>query len=393
MVPLNIHFVLNVIADFFGNNIMGSFYATCSASRLTIKSGDDIVMMYVANIGAPVSRVTMNFGANWTPISFPIFGTYNGYGGIEPYDDDAGNIFLHSQLLKMLESTIKPSYRHPEGGFNAFNDQTIVGHQTLPDSWVTCFTRKKNVFIEHKHKSDCFELEENNGSQVTVIYYHRRVWNSLISNVEDPRITDNDLITDFIKLYKNKMDKFKQGPYLKMIDGDVTYSKLVEITSLEWGYHDDNILGKHLAASTDFSEGNCLLRQVRTQLLGYVANYLDTDSMTQYSYIHWFFDLFILNYRVFMANKILNLDFTPLCTTTHEANDHVAYGLAVDALQQAITEVNKNQLCSAIGEISPWDIPLLRRDPEGIQELIDYYYSDNENVDLVQKQKLEKYLK
>jgi len=68
---------------------MGSWNTTCMLTRLPIQAGEKVAGVLLVKKGEP--RVTSLPNEVWTPASPILFGEYDGYGSMEPFESDAAN--------------------------------------------------------------------------------------------------------------------------------------------------------------------------------------------------------------------------------------------------------------------------------------------------------------
>ncbi len=91
---------------------MGSSNVTCLASKLSIGHNDEIVfvpLISVDNTGETYMIGSSSLVSNnptkysFKPLTLPLFGRYNDYGGVQALEETAGTTQLRKQLEKPLE--------------------------------------------------------------------------------------------------------------------------------------------------------------------------------------------------------------------------------------------------------------------------------------------------
>ncbi len=167
---------------------MGSFYATCSITRQTIKDEQPMYVQflvptlkldYLQGLSQLMSDESefqslehkgMTFThacQNWVPFGPPILGTYNDYGRIKPSDDD-----LTSKNISILE--------HLMGGIPFSSIFEIA----FDDRWYTIGLNKdtplpNNSWTLEGVTSDISEWKLSLYKNLTLTYFHAEAYNQL----------------------------------------------------------------------------------------------------------------------------------------------------------------------------------------------------------------------
>jgi len=101
--------------------MMGSTDATCMASNIRIRYGEEIYAVILVSSGE---------NENWEPVGLPILGKYNDYGAIELNNEEEGN-----QLIDWIRPWIVPQTGFDPAtiGFYEFQDQCWHGLSVFPN--------------------------------------------------------------------------------------------------------------------------------------------------------------------------------------------------------------------------------------------------------------------
>lgn len=185
---------------------MGCFDESCCMSNIPIHYNDDVVQIYVTGIDGETCQGNMYFDTVWTPMSLPIFGKYNDYGDVEPYDNDPGYRFLCGPLMDIFKS-VTPKLFDTDAGLPSFLSSTHSGVQPLPDG-INSLT-KNEYEIQHSNGREYSQLNQSNGTRVVKVFIHREIWNNILS-LAPVKYEKN--ISDFIKwrqLDKSLLERIK----------------------------------------------------------------------------------------------------------------------------------------------------------------------------------------
>ena len=91
---------------------MGCWNETCGITQLPIKSGDPVVLVFIAHVGDR-NRDHSGFcyiNDQWSPKFLPIFGFYNDYGSVEDIQEDWNTKFIIERLREeLVESRLSAS--------------------------------------------------------------------------------------------------------------------------------------------------------------------------------------------------------------------------------------------------------------------------------------------
>ena len=207
---------------------MGSFNIVCSVSNISISSGDPIVFIplevakYPYKVGDG-NHTLISSHCFYAPVTMPIFGEYDDYGGIE-------NI-IRDENLEIIEAYFKKTFKSVDGvnNFGKVVSSGMFVHRKIFDCMVRDMQKDefgKNIPQRAKRISDLFNYmgEIRKAKKKCAIYkameeesdknWHRP--HSRFASIDKPIFTSfNGLFeTKYSGLVGNQREMFTQPPFM-----------------------------------------------------------------------------------------------------------------------------------------------------------------------------------
>lgn len=308
---------------------MGCFDESCCMSNIPIHYNDDVVQIYVTGIDNETCQGNMYFDPVWTPISLPIFGKYNDYGDVEPYDNDPGYRFLSGPLMDIFKS-VTPKLFSTEAGLASFLRSTHSRVQPLPDG-INSLTKNEYEIIQRQNGSEYSQLNKSNGTRVVKVFIHREIWNNILS-LAPVKYEKN--ISDFIKwrrLDKSLLerikandstvydsDELKDSPILKELSEEPEVDVIL-IASLFKSMNHINPIPEFFFNAHGLNRCKALNRVITRHIIDEVDDFISTPTTESTNRVNELLTGMIDLCSFYHGSAILNKAIAPVC---HRASQY-----------------------------------------------------------------------
>lgn len=208
---------------------MGSFNHKCNFSQLPAKYGDRIVVLVGVRMTSNVLDADgFSPGGSFTPVSVPIRGKYNDYGGIDNVDRTPGIEALEKYFNMSVERIVDCAERITCGCENQLNDEEKKNIKVALDSvQVAGYYKEYNLVLSYimEHESIFDDLIAINDSAIKDRYHWRIPHKYLESLGYSKNVVGKDNNYEIIMWEHDSLPKLKEKRYVWKVEEFNDYSK------------------------------------------------------------------------------------------------------------------------------------------------------------------------